>query len=185
MAEIKSAGDVNDANVTKHLAGKFPVDKLVASDAKQNEKYGACSLLWWASYGGHAGAVAALIKAGANKGFKSKTGESCLDIAVRKDKSDEVIKLLGGTPKPKAAPAAAPAAAKPAAAPAASAKPAATPTAAAKPAAAAATAKPATAPAAAKPAAAAAAKPAAAPTAAKPAAAPAAAKTAAAPAKKN
>lgn len=185
MAEIKSAGDVNDANVTKHLAGKFAADKQVSSDAKQNEKYGACTLLWWAAYGGHAGAAAALIKAGANKAFKSKTGESCLDIAVRKDKSDEVIKLLGGTPKPKVAAAPAAAAAKPAAAPAAAkpaaaaAKPAAAP-AAAKPAATPAAAKPAAAPAAAKPAAAPA-KPAAAP--AKPAAAP--AKPAAAPAKKN
>ena len=169
MAEIKTAHDVNDANVKKHLAGKFPADKTVSSDAKQNEKYGAATLLWWAAYGGHEGAAADLLKAGAKKDFKAKNGESCLDIAIRKDKSDVVIKLLGGTPKPKPAPAAT------AAAPAAAAKPAAAPAAAAKPAAAPA--------AAAKPAAAPAAKPAAAP-AAKPAAAP-AAKPAAAPAKKN
>lgn len=140
MAEIKSAGDVNDANVKKHLAGKLPADKLVSSDAKQNEKYGAATLLFWAAYGGHAGAVADLLKAGAKKDFKAKNGETPLAIAIRKDKSDDVIKLLGGTPKPKTAPAAAApaAAAKPAAAPAA-AKPAAA--AAAKPAAAAAPAK--------------------------------------------
>lgn len=171
MAEIKTAHDVNDDNVAKHLAGKFPVDKQVASDAKQNEKYGAATLLWWSAYGGHSKAAAALVKAGANKGFKAKNGESCLEIAIRKDKSDDIIKLLGGTPKPKPAPAAAAPAAKPAAAPAAGAKPAAAPAAA----------KPAATPAA-KPAAAPAAKPAAAP-AAKPAAA--AAKPAAAPAKKN
>ena len=170
MAEIKTAHDVNDANVTKHIAGKFPVDKQVTSAAKQNDKYGAATLLWWAAYGGHEGAVAALLKAGANKNFKAKTGESCLEIALRKDKSDVVIKLLGGTPKPKTAPTASPpTAGKPAAAPAA-AKPGAAPAAAAKPPAAAA----------AKPAAAAA-KPAAA--AAKPAAAP--AKPGSTPAKKN
>ena len=144
MADIiKSAADVYDANVKKYLAAKGAADKTVASTAKQNEKYGACTLLWWASYGGHEGAIADLQKAGAKKDFNSKTGENSLAIATRKQRSDTVIKLLGGTPKPKPAPAAA--AAKPAAA--APAKPAAT--AAAKPAAAAA--KPA--PAAAKPAA--------------------------------
>lgn len=174
MAEITTAGDVNDESVAKHIAGKFNVNKEVASSAAQNAKYGSAPLLFWAAYGGHEKAIAALLKAGAKKDVKSKTNETPLQIAVRKERSDAVIKLLGGVPKPAAAPAAA--AAKPAAAPAA--KPAAA--AAAKPAAAAA-AKPAAAPAA-KPAAAPAAKPAAAP-AAKPAAAP-AAKPAAAPAAK-
>ena len=162
------------------------MNKEVSSAAAQNEKYGACSLLWWASYGGHKEAVAALLKAGAKKDFKSKHGEDCVAIALHKDrafalhgtrharapacteltsralykKDDDVVVMLGGKVPPKPAPA--PAAAKPAAAPAAAA---AKPAAGAKPAAAAAPA------AAAKPAAAAAKPAAAAPAAAKPAAA--------------
>jgi ankyrin repeat protein len=116
MAEIKVAGDVTDENVKKHIAGKFPVDKTVSSAAKQNEKYGPCTLLWWAAYGGHPVAVADLLKAGAKKDFKAKNGETPLMIATRKEKSDEVVKLLGGTPKPKPVAAPAAAAAKPAAA---------------------------------------------------------------------
>ena len=90
-AQITLAGQVNYESVLKHIAGKFKVDMEVASTAAQNAKYGSCSLLWWASYGGHKDAVTALLKAGADKNFKSINGDDCTSIALHKGHEDIVI----------------------------------------------------------------------------------------------
>ena len=51
-AEIMKAAQVNDEGVKKHLAGKFKVDKEVASDhAPNTEAYGTPTILWWVRRG--------------------------------------------------------------------------------------------------------------------------------------
>jgi ankyrin repeat protein len=103
--EIMKASEVNDDNVKAHIANKKDVNKMVASGHAPNvEKYGPQQpILWWACYGDHKLAVELLLKAGAKKDFKAKDGSTCLMIAEHKE-NDDIVKLLGGTVKPKEAP---------------------------------------------------------------------------------
>ncbi|KAH9247226.1 hypothetical protein BASA81_015169 [Batrachochytrium salamandrivorans] len=100
--EIAKASDVTEDNVIKHLAAGFDPNRLVGSDSPQNAKYGAASLLFWAAYGGQDKTIELLIKAGAKPDFKSKTGETALEVCTRKQRSEECIQLLKAAPLPRA-----------------------------------------------------------------------------------
>lgn len=99
--EIAKASDVTEDNVIKHLAAGFDPNRLVGSDSPQNAKYGAASLLFWAAYGGQDKTIELLIKAGAKPDLKSKTGETALEVCIRKQRSEECVQLLKAAPVPK------------------------------------------------------------------------------------